>query len=312
MVQTDGKIVAAGAAYDVASNAGLFALTRYESGTAAALSAPNLLAPANAATVTQPLSFDWSDVAGASGYEIEVDDSPGFAAPSVAGQVVTASQASMIGLSAQPLWWRVRARNNAVGVVGPYSDARSFALQGTVATSLSSMSANPASVPGGNGSMGRVALTAAAPAGGAIVALASNSSAASVPASVSVPAGASTANFSISTGVVAATTSVSITAAYAGATRSAALTVNPAAAGVSLTVTATGRSGQRITTNPAGINVAVGASQTASFGSGSAVTLSVASGRSAIWSGACSSGGIKTKTCTFTINNSATVSGNVQ
>jgi hypothetical protein len=38
----------------------------------------------------------------------------------------------------------------------------------------------------------------------------------------------------------------------------------------------------------------------------------VTNGRDAIWSGACSSNGNKTRTCTFTLNGNATVTGNVQ
>jgi hypothetical protein len=40
--------------------------------------------------------------------------------------------------------------------------------------------------------------------------------------------------------------------------------------------------------------------------------LSVSGGRSAIWSGACSSGGNKRSSCTFTLNGAASVSANVQ
>jgi trimeric autotransporter adhesin len=79
-----------------------------------------------------------------------------------------------------------------------------------------------------------------------------------------------------------------------------------------LTVTATGRSGERVTSNPAGINVSVGATGSASFNAGTSITLSVTNGRDAIWSGACSSGGNKVKTCTFTLNANATVTANVQ
>jgi hypothetical protein len=79
-----------------------------------------------------------------------------------------------------------------------------------------------------------------------------------------------------------------------------------------LTVRATGRSGQRVTSSPSGINVAVGASGTASFATGTAITLSVSNGRDAIWSGACSSGGNKRRTCTFTITGTASVTANVQ
>jgi hypothetical protein len=40
-----------------------------------------------------------------------------------AGQIVSASQASIGSLPAQRLWWRVRARN-AAGVFGPFSSSR--------------------------------------------------------------------------------------------------------------------------------------------------------------------------------------------
>ena len=79
-----------------------------------------------------------------------------------------------------------------------------------------------------------------------------------------------------------------------------------------LTVTATGRSGQRITSSPTGINVAVGSNGSASFATGTSITLSVSNGRDAIWSGACSSGGSKRRTCTFTLTGNAAVSANVQ
>jgi hypothetical protein len=111
---------------------------------------------------------------------------------------------------------------------------------------------------------------------------------------------------------VSASTAVTISATYNGVTRTAGLTVTPPGQAVTLTVTATGRSGERITSSPAGINVTVGSTGSASFTSGTAITLSVANGRDAIWSGACSSGGNKAKTCTFTITGNASVTGNVQ
>jgi hypothetical protein len=79
-----------------------------------------------------------------------------------------------------------------------------------------------------------------------------------------------------------------------------------------LTVTATGRSGERVTSSPAGINVTVGTTGSASFNTGTSITLSVTNGRDAIWSGACASGGNKTKTCTFTLNANGSVTANVQ
>ena len=177
---------------------------------------------------------------------------------------------------------------------------------------LSALSLSPASLIGGNAATGTVTLSAAAPSGGAAVSLASNSNAISLPAVISVPAGATSASFTVSTSPVAASTSATISAAFAGVTRTAALTLSPVAGLATLSVSASGRAGERVTSSPAGINVAVGNSQSASFASNSSITLSASNGRSAIWSGACSSAGQKTKTCTFVVNGSATVSASVQ
>ena len=86
----------------------------------------------------------------------------------------------------------------------------------------------------------------------------------------------------------------------------------PPGSALTVTVTASGRSGERITSSPAGINVSVGTSGSASFAAGTAITLSVSNGRDAIWSGACSSGGSKTKTCRFTPTADSSVTANVQ
>jgi hypothetical protein len=96
-------------------------------------------------------------------------------------------------------------------------------------------------------------------------------------------------------------TPATISATYNGTTRNA-----------TLTVTATGRGGERVSSSPAGIRVATGSTASASFAVGTAITLSATNGRSTIWSGACSSGGSKTATCTFTLNGAASVTANVQ
>jgi hypothetical protein len=180
---------------------------------------------------------------------------------------------------------------------------------------LSAVTVDPTSVVGGNSSTGTVTLSAAAPSGGAAVSLSSSNAAATVPASVAVAAGAATATFTVGTASVSASTPVTITGAFGGATRTATLTVAPSpppAQTATLTVTATGRSGETVTSSPAGINVAVGRSGSASFATGTAITLSASNGRDVVWSGACSSGGNKTKTCTFTLNGTAAVTANVQ
>ena len=190
---------------------------------------------------------------------------------------------------------------------------------GPTGPTLSAVSVNPTSVVGGNSSTGTVTLTAAAPAGGAAVSLSDNSTAATVPASVTVPAGATSATFTVTTTSVTAATTATISAVWGGVTRTSTLTVNPSAPPppppgqpATLTVTATGRSGERVTSSPAGINVAVGTSGSGSFTTGTSITLSATNGRDTVWSGACSSGGNKTKTCTFTITGTASVTANVQ
>jgi hypothetical protein len=180
---------------------------------------------------------------------------------------------------------------------------------------VQAVSASPSTLTAGASAQGTVSLNNPAPSGGATVTLSSsNTSAATVPSNVTVAAGSSSATFTIATGTVATPTTVTITAAYNGTSRNTALSVNPAApAGTAtLTVSATGRSGERVTSNPAGISVSVGSTGSASFTTGTSITLSVSGGRDAVWSGACSSGGNKRRSCTFTLNGNATVSSNVK
>ena len=276
-------------------------------------SAPTLVSPANDATVAQPVTLDWNNVANATSYEVQIDNSSTIAAPFVANRTVLASQVTLSGLPAQRLWWRVRARNSA-GVFGPFSSMRRFTPQAAPApAALSSVSVNPSSVTGGSGSTGTVTLTSSAPGGGAVVSLSSsNTAVGSLPASVTVPAGSTSRTFAVSTSAVATSTPITITAVYGGVSRTTTLTVNPPGQTATLTVTATGRSGERVMSSPAGINVTVGSPGSTSFNVGTSVTLSVTNGRDAIWSGACSSGGNKTKTCTLTLNANASVTANVQ
>jgi len=193
--------------------------------------APTLLSPASNARVAQPINFDWSDVSGATSYEIQIDDSNNFTAPLTRSQTVSVSQATVTGLPAQRLFWRVRAFNSA-GVSGPFSASRRFTAQAastTTTASLSAVSVSPTSVVGGTTVQGTITLTGGAPSGGAVVTLSSaNTSIVSVPASVTVTAGASSATFGVNTSAVAANTAVTITATYGGVSRTTTLTVTPA------------------------------------------------------------------------------------
>jgi LmbE family N-acetylglucosaminyl deacetylase len=92
---------------------------------------------------------------------------------------------------------------------------------------LSSIALSPASVTGGGSVTGTATLSAAAPAGGAQVALSSNHPAATLPASVTLAAGATSATFSVTTSAVAAQAAVTISGSYGGATQTGSLTVVP-------------------------------------------------------------------------------------
>ena len=196
--------------------------------------APSLLSPASNERVPQPITFDWTDAANATSYEIQIDDSSNFTAPLIFRQTVAVSQATVTDLPTQRLFWRVRAFNSA-GVAGPFSGSRRFNAQAASATpSLSAVSVSPTSIVGGSSSQGTVTLTGAAPSGGAVVALSDNSASAATPASVTVPAGATSASFTITTSSVSASTAVTITGSFGGVTRTATLTVQPQPASVTL------------------------------------------------------------------------------
>jgi hypothetical protein len=179
---------------------------------------------------------------------------------------------------------------------------------------LSSIGFFPNTVTGGTAALAILGITSPAGAGGFTATLSANvPGIVTLPASITVPQGQTNVSFSVPTAVVTTQTGLTVFAMAGGVQQLAPLFVNPAAPPppptVVLTVSATGRSGQTVTSSPAGIHVAVGSSAQASFASGTSITLSVSGGRSAVWSGACS--GNKTA-CTFTLNGAASVTANVQ
>ncbi len=96
------------------------------------------------------------------------------------------------------------------------------------APTLSSFTLSPTSVNGGTSSTGEVILTGVAPAGGAVVTLASsNTAAATVPASVTVSGDFKTRIFAVTSLAVATAQSATITASYGGVNQEATLTVEP-------------------------------------------------------------------------------------
>jgi hypothetical protein len=93
------------------------------------LPAPSLISPAADARFAPGtnITFDWSDVAGATSYTIQIDDRNDFPSPLILNQTVTPSQFSTSTLPTLTMWWRVRANNG--GVAGPWSAVRRFEVK---------------------------------------------------------------------------------------------------------------------------------------------------------------------------------------
>jgi hypothetical protein len=112
-------------------------------------------------------------------------------------------------------------------ISGAYGGATQTASLTVVPPSVAALSLSQGSVRGGATVTGTVTIDGPAPAGGAQVALSSNSGAALVPASVLISAGAVSATFTVTTTGVSVSTSASISASYGGRTQSVTLTVLP-------------------------------------------------------------------------------------
>jgi hypothetical protein len=92
------------------------------------LPAPSLISPAADARFAPGtnIAFDWSDVAGATNYTIQIDDQETFASP-IVNQTVTTSQFSSSTLPTVRMWWRARA--NGTAGPGSWSGARRFEIR---------------------------------------------------------------------------------------------------------------------------------------------------------------------------------------
>jgi hypothetical protein len=78
-------------------------------------------------TAGQPVSFDWSDVAGAASYTLQVSSSSAFTT-TVLERTVTASQVAAALTATGDRWWRVRA-SRADGSAGAWSAVRTFRVK---------------------------------------------------------------------------------------------------------------------------------------------------------------------------------------
>ena len=94
------------------------------------LPAPTLVSPAGNARFSpgQSITFDWSDVAGAATYTLQIDDSQSFSAPRIVDRTLGASQFTTSTLPTRRMWWRARA-NDGAGAPGSWSQVRRFEVK---------------------------------------------------------------------------------------------------------------------------------------------------------------------------------------
>ena len=179
------------------------------------------VAPAAGATVSAPFFFDWSEAANPQipGYDIEINTSPAFPASSdVLFVAVSRSDYMVTGdlLAPGSYFWRVRALAGNAG--GPWSPGRAITVTAgpppPADVRVFAILAEPGNAYGGNSTQARVLLDNPAPAGGAVVTIATDLPQAQMPATtVTIPAGKTDAaitpittgpvpNFGLSIGII--------------------------------------------------------------------------------------------------------------
>jgi Beta-propeller repeat len=121
----------------------------------------------------------------------------------------------------------IGVRLQGAGSPGP-SALLLIAPPANTSVTLSSLALSASTVVGGGFLTGTVALSGAAPSGGAVVTLSDNSAAATAPSSVTVPEGATSTTFILTSTVVSVDTPVTLNATFNGTVRSLVLTVLPA------------------------------------------------------------------------------------
>jgi len=162
-------------------------------------------------------------------------------------RLLSATDSTVNGGAARSVTYDAAGNETAVGsIVSSYSPRNYLQSEGSFAyqydsrgvrllttqtvpvgsPTLSSITLNPISILGGATATATITLTGNAPAGGAVVSLASSNPAiATVPATVTVPAGGSSVTLSVSATTVVTDTNVSISAGYAGTAKAAALAI---------------------------------------------------------------------------------------
>jgi hypothetical protein len=139
--------------------------------------------------------------------------------------------------------------------LGTASASASLTVSPAVAAAVSSVAMFPGVVASADPVTLDVSLTSAAPAGGATVALSSDSSALPVPASVVVPAGSSLAQVPTTAGSVAATTLAHVSASYGGGAATGQVEIDPSRDLTDLVVSPTTTDGTKGSTGQVSISV---------------------------------------------------------
>jgi hypothetical protein len=169
---------------------------------------PVPLSPVGGASISLPFTFDWTDTANPqiAGYDLDIDDEPNFlgAVGVLLVQGVTRSDYMVVqdplieGINHFPpgtYFWRVRAVHG--DAFGPWSAGATFTVVASPPSpTIFWIIAEPGSVSGSNSTQARVTLDAPAPAGGAVIKIASDFPHAQTPASVTIPAGKTDATVS--------------------------------------------------------------------------------------------------------------------
>jgi hypothetical protein len=193
---------------------------------------PAMVAPADGATVTLPVTFKWEHVPNPqpSGYEIEVSRNASFTDIEAHLPQLNGPEFTYLSLTSGTKFWRIRSHQGdsspTTSAPTAWSPTRSFTIPNTPPqVSVQLFNTSPFS---GQEVVGRVQLTTAAPPGGAVVSLeSSNPAAAPVPASVTVDGESAIADFRFFMGQVTADTPVTITARYGDSTGTFSFVLHP-------------------------------------------------------------------------------------
>ena len=176
----------------------------------------------------------------------------GFSNPAIYQQAESSSYATLfhdIADGSNNLFYKaVKGYDNSTGW-GSFQGSSLLTALSTSAAAVvpTALSLSPNPVVGGQNVTGKVTLSAAAPAGGALVSVSVNGSAVS---SFTIAAGQSSGTFTLATAAVSATTTETVGAAYNGTTVSATLTISPASAKPTIT-------GFSPSSGPAGTSVVI-------------------------------------------------------